>query len=367
MPLRRRGAPTGPEVHQFVPSLGYRDATGNTTLEMQRAFSEGGYESDVWAISMHREVEGRAKLYPEYSKYAKRPAERALLYQCGTGAEEMVNFLLDRPEKKFIYYHNMTPAHFFAPYDPAAAAQMNAGRAELVRVCKNIELALTNSEYSAKELRALGVTDVRVVPPYLGIHKGSSRSYTARLKRGKRGIDVLFCGRVAPNKGHIHLLRAFAALRAGCEAQSRLFIVGGFGPHMYMSTIQAMRRKIGDEGVVLTGSVTDPALQSHYEAADVFLCLSEHEGFGAPLVEAMRTGLPVVAYDEGAVAETLGGTGVLLKTLDPYVIAETVYRVATDDALRRSIVERQFERAKELDDFPRDERIVAAARSVLGE
>jgi len=367
MPLRRRKASAAPEVHQFVPSLGYRDATGNTTLEMQRALQAGGYGGDVWAISMHREVEGRANLYPEYAKVARRPGNRALLYQCGTGAEEMVNFLLDRPEKKFIYYHNMTPAHFFAPYDPAAAAQMNAGRSELVRVCKNIELALTNSDYSAKELRGLGVNDVRVVPPYLLPRKPASRSYLARLRRGKTGIDVLFCGRVAPNKGHIHLLRSFAALRAGCDVQSRLFIVGGFGPHMYMSTIQAMRRRVGDEGVVLTGSVTDAQLQAHYEAADVFLCLSEHEGFGAPLVEAMRSGLPVIAYDEGAVAETLGGAGILVKTLDPYVIAETIYRVASDEALRSSLIDRQYERATELENFPRDERIVAAAQTVLGE
>jgi glycosyltransferase involved in cell wall biosynthesis len=367
MARRKRRSNGGAEVHHFVPSLGYRDATGNTTLEMQRALHEAGYPGDVWAISMHREVEGRAKLYPEYTKAAKRPKNRALLYQCGTGAEEMVNYLLDRPEPKFIYYHNMTPAHFFAPYDPMAAAQMNAGRAELVRVCKNINLALTNSEYSAKELRGLGVEDVTPVPPYLLPHKPASRSYLSRLKRGKKGIDVLFCGRVAPNKGHVHLLRAFAALRAGCEAQSRLFIVGGFGPQMYMSTIQSMRRKLGDEGVVLTGSVTDAALQAHYEAADVFLCLSEHEGFGAPLVEAMRSGLPVIAYDEGAVAETLGGSGILLKTLDPYVIAETVYRVATDESLRASLIERQKQRATELEDFPRDELIVAAARRVLGE
>jgi glycosyltransferase involved in cell wall biosynthesis len=319
MPLRRGKAPAGPEVHQFVPSLGYRDATGNTTLEMQRALHEGGYDGDVWAISMHREVEGRARLYPEYTKVARRPGNRVLLYQCGTGAEEMVNFLLDRPERKFIYYHNITPAHFFAPYDPAAAAQMNAGRAELVRVCKNIDLALTNSEYSAKELRGLGVGDVRVVPPYLLPHKAASRSYLARLRRGKKGIDVLFCGRVAPNKGHIQLLRSFAALRAGCEAEARLFIVGGFGPYLYMSTIQAM-----------------------------------------------RSGLPVIAYDEGAVAETLGGAGILVKTLDPYVIAETVYRVATDEALRRSLIERQYERATELEKIPRDEAIVAAARTILG-
>lgn len=365
--MRRKKAASGPEVHQFVPSLGYRDATGNHTLETQRALAKHGFDGDLWAISMHREMTDHAKLYEEYAKVAKRPGRRALHYQAGTGAEEMVNFLLDRPEPKFIYYHNMTPAHFFAPYDSQAAAQMNAGRSELARVCKNIDVALANSEYSAKELRELGVEDVRVVPPFLLPHRPASRSYLSRLKRGKKGIDVLFAGRVAPNKGHIHLLRTFAALRAGSDEQARMFIVGSFGPQMYMSMIQSMRRKVGDEGVVLTGSVTDAALQSHYEAADVFLCLSEHEGFGAPLVEAMRSGVPVVAYDAGAVGETLGGAGVLLRTLDPFIVAEMVYRVATDGSLRESVIERQKIRAAELEAFPRDERIVAAARQVLGE
>lgn len=367
MRIRRPKTPSAHEIHQFVPSLGYRDATANHTLETQRALAKYGFGGEMWAISMHREMTEYAEVYTEYAKAARRPGRRALHYQAGTGAEEMVNFLLERPEPKSIYYHNMTPAQFFAPYDPAAAAQMNAGRAELVRVCKSIDVALANSEYSAKELRALGVDDVRVVPPYLLPHKTASRSYLSRLSRGKRGIDVLFVGRVAPNKGHIHLLRSFAALRAGSEAQSRLFIVGGFGPHVYMSTIQSMRRKIGDEGVMLTGSVTDAALQAHYEAADVFLCLSEHEGFGAPIVEAMRSGVPVVAYDAGAVGETLGGAGILLRTLDPFVVAETVFRVATDEVLRTKLIERQRERALEIEKFPRDEAMVSAAHRVLGD
>jgi glycosyltransferase involved in cell wall biosynthesis len=315
---------------------------------------------------MHHEMADRAKLYPEFAELDPSSARRALLYQASTGAEEMVTFLFERPEPKFIYYHNITPASFFEPYDPKAAEQMKAGRVELARIAKRIDFAMANSEYSAKELRELGVPDVTVVPPYLPPHDATaSRSQLARLRREKRGIDVLFVGRIAPNKGHVHLLRAFAALRAGCDEQARLFLVGGWGPQVYMGTIQSMRKQLGGEGVILAGSVTEATLQAHYEAADVFLCLSEHEGFKLPLVEAMRSGLPVVAYDAGAVGETLGGTGVLLRTLDPYVVAETVYRVATDATLRAEIIERQKKRAAEIENFPRDEAIVATSRRVL--
>src|SRR5207237_6902141 len=112
-----------------------------------------------------------------------------------------------------------------------------------------------------------------------------------------------------------------------------------------------------------TGPVSDAALAAHYRHADAFVCLSEHEGFGVPLVEAMRAELPIVAYDAGAVGETLGGTGVLLRTVDPRAVAEVVARVAGDAALRPELTRRQLLRAAELESFPRDEAIVRALQS----
>jgi glycosyltransferase involved in cell wall biosynthesis len=278
----------------------------------------------------------------------------------------MVEYLLDRPEEKFLYYHNITPSQFFEPYDAAAAVQMDMGRAEMARLCKTVRVAMANSEYSARELRGWGVEEVMVVPPYLMSHTPRpSRGRLSWLTRTKRGIDVLFVGRIVPNKGHMHLLRSFAALRAASDQEARLFVAGAWGPQLYMLAIQQVRERLGDTGVTLTGSITESSLAAHYRAADVFVCLSEHEGFCIPLVEAMRNGVPVVAYDAGAVGETLGGAGVLLRTLDPLLIAETVYRVATDEVLRAELIEGQKKRADELEAFPRDEAIVTNARRAL--
>jgi glycosyltransferase involved in cell wall biosynthesis len=366
--FKRRGKrKSGAEVHQFIPSLGYRDASGNHTIATKRALDRAELRGEVWAISIHPEMNSHSGLYRDYAKIEPIDGPRALLYQAGTGAQEMVDFLIERPEPKFIYYHNITPASFFEPYDPAAALQMQMGREELGRIAKHIDTAMANSEYSARELRELDVENVTVVPPYLPPHHSRpSRSYLSRLQSVKRGIDVLFVGRVAPNKGHVSLMRAFAALRSGCDDEARLFIVGAWGPGLYMAALQRMRERVGEEGIILTGSVTEAALAAHYESADVFVCLSEHEGFKLPIVEAMRVGVPVIAYDAGAVADTMGGAGVLLKTLDPFVIAETIHRVVHDEALRADIVGRQKARATVLENYPRDEEIVAVSRRVLG-
>lgn len=358
-----------PEVHQFLPSLGHRDAVGNHTLTTQQVLASAGIRGGIWAEDVHPENRRRGRPFIDYARArSARGGRNALLYQASTGSNGMVDFLLDRPERLLIYYHNITPPEFFEPYDPASAVVLERGRLEIARICARIDHALANSDYSAKELRALGVEDVESFPPFSPrIESEPSRSHAQWLSNTKQGIDLLFVGRVVPNKGHIHLLRAFAALRAGVDDAPRLFAVGSWGPAAYMRAVNRVRDRLGQEGIVLAGSITEPRLAAHYKEADVFLSLSEHEGFCIPVLEAMRSGLPVVAYDGGAVGETLGGSGVLLRSIDPVLVAEVVARVAGDQDLRSRIIARQFERVAELERIPRDDILLASVRSVLGE
>ena len=359
-PARRRM-----EVHQFLPSLGWRDAVGTHTLEMRRAFAEAGIKGGVYAEEMHGEFFRTASPPDVYAgRRSARHGGNVLLYQASTGSRGMVHLLASRPEPKVLYYHNVTPARFFDPYLPAAALNLRWGREELRVLAPHVRVAMANSEFSAAELRELGVEDVRVVPPYLPptVDAEPSATHAGWLRRTKRGTDVLAVGRVVPHKGHLHLLRAFAALRAAVDPGARLFVVGSWGPEEYMRAIFRLREELGAESVVFTGSVAEETLAAHYQEADVFLSLSEHEGFGLPLIEAMRKGTPVVAYAGGAVGETLDGSGVLLDTLDPPTVAEVVGRVASDEDLRKRIVEGQRERMAGLDRLPRDTQVVQAVR-----
>ena len=356
-----------PEVHQFLPSLGFRDAVGNHTLGTQRALTEAGIRGGIWAESFHPEHRRRARPFIDYPRLrSARRGRNVLLYQASTGSHGMVDFLIGRRERKLLYYHNVTPPKFYEPYDPAAAGILERGLTEIRLLCGHVDGAMANSEFSANDLRDFGVEHVEVFPPYdKALEAEPDRGHSEWLRRTKKGIDVLFVGRLVPNKGHINLLRSFAALRAGADAPPRLFVAGTWGHVTYMEALRRVRDRLGRDGIVFSGSISDSVLAAHYREADVYLCLSEHEGFCVPLVESMRWQVPVVAYDAGAIAETLGGAGVLLRTLDPLVVAEVVARVARDEELRASIIERQNRRLAELYAIPRDQILLRSVERLF--
>ena len=356
-----------PDVHQFLPNLGFRDAVGNHTLASRRALAEAGIRGEIWAEDIHGEHRAEARRLFDYPRQRKaRKGTNLILYQASTGSSGMAGFLAERPERRLIYYHNITPARFYEPYEAHAAVILERGRLELSQLCAGLTHGMANSEYSARELREMGVANVDVIPPYAPLLEAEpDQSHSDWLRSTKNGIDLLFVGRVSPNKGHLHLLRAFAALRANASEQPRLFVVGAWGPPAYMSAINGLRQKLGVDGMVFCGSITDERVAAHYREADIFLCLSEHEGFCVPVIEAMRAGTVVVAYEGGAVAETLGGSGVLLHSLDPLLVAEVVDRVAGDEDLRKQIVDRQRERVLEIERAPRDELLVRSVRAAI--
>lgn len=353
-------------VQQFVPFLHARDAVGNHALTTHAVLTAAGLRPALWAAQVEPRLSARARPYRRYLRGRGRlsPMFRdVLLYQSSTGAPEMVASLLGLPQPLVVYYHNITPAAFFDPYDAAAAKSMREARLDLHRLSRRIRVALVASQYSARELQDVGVSDVRVIPPYVSSGASAATAdpqYLRSLRRTRGQLDLLFVSRLVPHKGHLHLLRMLAALRGG-GIDARLFIVGARGPQAYMDTILRLRRRLGlEESAILTGSISDAELAAHYETADMFTCLSEHEGFAIPLLEAMRAGVPVLAYEAGAVAETLAGAGVLVRTLDPYLLAEIVSRAQCDQGLRAELRARQLRRADELDSLPRDEALLEA-------
>lgn len=344
-------------VQQFVPFLHARDAVGNHTLVTDRTIRDAGLKTNLWVAHVEAGLARRTRPYHRFRGDGRGAGTDVLLYQASTGASEMVRFLLARREPLAIYYHNFTPPTFFDVYDAAAAQSMREAGQDIERLAERCAVALVASKFSACELRALGFRDVRIMPPYVA--SGASAvpadaDYLRSLRATHGQLDLLFVGRVVPHKGHLNLLRTLSALRSG-GVDARLFMVGAHGPVPFMQTLFRLRKRLGlESSAILTGSVTDAELAAHYDGADVYLSLSEHEGFGIPLLEAMRAGVPVIAYRSGAVGEVLENAGVLLGTLDPYLVAETVARIGLAHDLRGALVARQRERAAAIDEAPRD-------------
>ena len=339
-------------VHQFLPTFAPRDAIGTHALHVQRILRGMGLESDIYAEGIVRGTGRQARPYRSFGRRrARTPAGPTwLLYRLSTGSA-VGAFVQSRPEPKLVNYHNVTTASLFAPWEPHVAVECAEGRRQLRELAPAVELGLAVSSFNERELLDAGYRHTAVAPVLVDLEGGVEEpdpQVSQRLERAKRagGRDWLFVGRVAPHKCQHDVVRAFAVYREIYDPHARLHIVGGAGSHAYVTTLERYVAALGlADAVHLTGSVPAPALRSHFRAADVFVCLSEHEGFCVPIVEAMRLDVPVVAFAATAVPETVAGAGLLVEDKDPLTVAAAVHRVVEDAGLRRRLVAAGRQRA----------------------
>jgi L-malate glycosyltransferase len=339
--------PAFPGVHQVLAALSYGDAIGNEALAIQRHLRGAGLRSDIFAEGVHPRMSGLARPLWEYRQVSSPDTVCLFHFSIGSAAGRLVHHA---PDRLVCIYHNITPADFFLGFHPHLAGLCYHGRRELEAFAPRAELGLGDSEFNRRELEGAGFRRTAVLPIVLDLdaYRRPPSPVIHRLYDDGRA-NILFVGRIIPNKRIDDLIRVFAVYQRWLEPRSRLLLVGDHRGHeRYYDRLREMVRELGVDEVVFTGHVDDDELLACYSVADLFLCLSEHEGFCVPLLEAMTFGIPVLAYDAGAVAETLRGGGVLLKDKPPQEVAELVHRVRTDPALRRSVLATQERALREV-------------------
>src|SRR2546421_13006757 len=131
-----------------------------------------------------------------------------------------------------------------------------------------------------------------------------------------------------------------AYYRRCIDPEAHLILVGAYRDQpQFHARVVALIERLGLGGAVWSaGSVDDASLLACYRAATAFVSLSEHEGFGVPLLGPMRFRLPVVAYDAAAIGETVGDAGVLLRERDLAQTAEAAAMVVEKTELREALV-----------------------------
>ena len=334
-------------VHQLLAALSYGDAIGNEALAIQAHLRRAGYDSDIFAERAHPRMANRARPLWEYPSVSGPETVCLFHFSIGSAASRLV---YRAPDRLVVVYHNITPAHFFLGFHPHLAGLTYHGRRELRAFASRAELALGDSEFNRRELVEAGYRTTAVLPIVLdlSLYRKSPSPVVRRLYSDGR-TNVLFVGRIIPNKRIDDLIRVFAVFQRYVRPRSRLLLVGDHrGQERYLTRLRELAQELRLEEVVLTGQVDDDDLLACYSVADLFLCLSEHEGYCVPLLEAMNAGVPVIAYDAGAVRETLRGGGALLKEKRPEVVAELMERLLTDDALRRAVLGTQRRAMDEL-------------------
>ncbi|MBI2169534.1 MAG: glycosyltransferase family 4 protein [Actinobacteria bacterium] len=359
--------PAPAAVHQFVSSFVPRDAVSMHALGVRGLLRDLGFDSEIFVKESRAEMVRESRFYRSFDPTG--PA--VLVYQAATGSA-MADFLGARREPLVVNYHNLTPPQFFAAWEPHTAVELDVGRRQIADLAPRADLAVAVSAFNESDLHGLGYDPARTtVAPVLidpaTLHREVDPATRDRLEAdGGDGPAILFVGRLAPNKAQHDLVKALAALVEVYGGSPRLRLVGAPSSPRYQRALRGLVAARGLEAnVELAGSVTDAEAGAHYATADVFCCLSDHEGFCVPLLEAMHHGVPIVAYAAGAIPETLAGAGLLLPEKDPATVAAALHRVATDASLRERLV---VAGRRRLQDFALDRaraRFAEALRPVL--
>ena len=336
-------------AHQFNPVIAYGDAVGNDCLELQRIFWSSGVRSDLFAAEAKPEMRALTRSVDQLERVSGRDGLLLVHHSIGNDSVPRVASL---PLRKAIVYHNITPSHYFEGLNESLARYAEVGREQLRELARTAELGIADSEFNRKELEELGLTRTAVVPIAVDWEDFDRPPdpETARMLADER-TAILTVGQILPHKAVHDVIAAFARYREQ-DRTARLFLVGSTAMSAgYLERVKGDIAKLAlDDAVILTGSVTIEQLVAYYRGATAFLTLSEHEGFCVPLLEAMRSDLPVVANAAGAVPETLRDGGILVDKSSLDTVAEQLDRVVHDQALRKDLVEKGRRR---VEDFSR--------------
>jgi glycosyltransferase involved in cell wall biosynthesis len=337
-------------IHQIVAGFVEGDAISNLALRLQAIFRGWGCESEIFCPLRHIDPKMRDRAR---DLGAHRPQSRPgniVLFHFSIGSET-VDYFRGLPDRKMLIYHNITPGRYFHSIYDERELLLNQGRRELASLAGVPELALADSAFNAGELEEAGFGNVKVMPIILDAERLKCPPEGGILRRYRDGAkNILFVGRVVPNKRFEDLIKALYAYRSFVRGTARLLIVGSYlGLERYLALLKNLARELKLDDVLFTNHVRQDQLVAYYRVADLFLCMSEHEGFCIPLLESMYFDVPILAYRAAAVAETLGGTGVLVGEKDFRRIAEMMDLLLSDAPLREQVIGRQRERLKEFD------------------
>jgi glycosyltransferase involved in cell wall biosynthesis len=332
-------------IHQFVAGFSRGDAISNEALVLRDIFRSWGYPSEIFSETSRILPELRRDVNDVQSGRDTFSPDDLVLLHLSIGS--IVNTVFaELPVRKALLYHNITPPELLKGLQPQSARNAERGLEQARKLAGVATVNLAVSRFNAQELEAMGYQNVGVLPLILDLDALSRRIDRKARRRLSDGLtNILFVGRCVPNKRIEDLLGAFYYYQQYVNPESRLIHAGSFtGTESYHAFLLTLAHENGIRNTEMPGSIPQPELNALFDSADLFLCMSEHEGFCIPLLEAMARGVPVMAYDAGAIAETLDGAGILFREKQFHLIAEMMGRVTGDGEFRRRIIEGQNQR-----------------------
>lgn len=338
------------KIIQVLTTVSFGDAVSNDCLALYKLLRSSGYQTSIYA----EHIDPKIKSVPikNVAFFPKISDDDIIIYHLSTGTD-LNQRVKTFGGRKFIIYHNITPASFFTPYSGAAARLCDKGREEIISLKDTFEAGFCDSDYNRRELVSMGYTcplEVRPVLIPFSDYEKKPDGVTLHKYQQDGVRNILFVGRIAPNKKQENLISMLYAYKKMYKEPVRLILAGSdHGMERYSSRLKNYVYALGlEKDVVFTGQTSFASILAYYRLADAFVCMSEHEGFCVPLTEAMSFDVPIIALNSCATPETMGDSGLVLESSDPAIAASYLNLVLTDEDLRKEIVAGQRTR---LNDF----------------
>jgi glycosyltransferase involved in cell wall biosynthesis len=345
-------------VHQLLPAAAPRDAITDQAFGWRDVLRSWGYDSEIVAEHVDPELFGAVHRLDRAGRRLANRGSILLRYALWSATAE-VALRVNGPVG--LCYHNITPGNLLRDFNPGLADLCDRGRAALAGFRGRLDTVVADSTFNAEELRAAGLGDATVVPLLLDLPTEAPRREPSREQ------VVVTVGRIVPNKRLEDVIKGFTLYQRRHAPEASLVIVGSdLGFEAYRAALEVLTARLGTLRVVFTGPISSEARDAWYRRADVFVSMSVHEGFCAPLLEALARGAPVVARSAGAMPETLGGAGLLLQDADSPLVAEALHEVVSSERTRTALYDAADRRLSELQQHVLEPRMRSAIAPLLG-
>ncbi|MDE6592817.1 MAG: glycosyltransferase family 4 protein [Oscillospiraceae bacterium] len=335
-----------PRVVQLVSCLNFGDAVGNEVIAFKKFLKENGYVTEIFTEAISPRLPADTAI--NYRRMPVLDPEDIVIYHFASECS-LFDTVKQLKCKVVLRYHNVTPPKFFEGFDENAVIACSNGLSQVSELREYIDYCLPVSEFNKKDLTEMGYTCPMTVLPILirfsDYEQQPDEQVVQKYSDGRS--NILFVGRMAPNKKVEDVISAFAVYKDRYDPAARLFLVGSYneGDGYYRKLVKHIE-DLGVKDVIFPGHISFAAILAYYSIAHAFLCMSEHEGFCVPLVEAMYFHVPIVAYNSSAVPSTLGGTGVLLDEKEYDKAAKAIWEITKNDKAEE-IVKGQDKRLKD--------------------
>jgi len=323
------------------------DGISNSAFFIQTLLHELGYISDIYAVDVGEDLGERVVSYAHY-----QPADNQLLLVHHGFGHGFGQWLENLPDQKVLVYHNISPPEYFS--SKSQQADLVLGKKQLTLWKEFMLGAIADSHFNKQDLTTAGWEGNRLktIPLLVDIDAIKKRPFRQDVVETNREITtLLFVGSFLPHKAQDDLIISFYYLIQLVDTPLQLILAGGD----YASRMDELKQLTEDLGlgdsVHFQGKVSDDELYGWYRAADLYVSMSEHEGFGMPLIEASVFDIPVLAYNAAGIADTLGAGGILFREKKYRRIAALMALLLRDIRLRQDIISGQ---RKNLEHFSRE-------------